>query len=80
YYGQGMERFGDHEEYRRVEGYHDSFHRHIEKALEVLKEEDPAEELIRRRDEILEEFNRVEENLSKMFNEFDNLIKNLEGR
>ncbi|RME09658.1 MAG: chemotaxis protein, partial [Aquificota bacterium] len=30
YYGQGMERFGDHEEYRRVEGYHDSFHRHIE--------------------------------------------------
>lgn len=80
YYGYGMERFGDYTEYRKVEGYHDSFHKHIEKVLEVLKKENPADELIRRRDEILHEFNEVEENLSKIFNEFDNLIKILEGR
>ncbi len=80
YYGYGMERFGNYTEYRNVEGYHDSFHKHIEKVLEVLKRENPADELIRRRDEILHKFNGVEENLSKIFNEFDNLIKNLEGR
>lgn len=80
YYSSGMDKFGTYEEYREVEGHHERLHRYIERALEVLKTEEPEKELIRRREEILSDFEGVEEEASVIFKNFDLLIEKLEGR
>lgn len=80
YYGDGMEKFGGYEEYRKVETFHDSLHAHIENALQILKSDDPAKELVSKKEKILDEFEKIEDNISNIFKQFDNLIGKIEGR